>query len=67
MAEDKSELLNTVLAVTRDQLAKSMSLSAELEALLIAERKKSSDLSKEVASLTVQVGNLREIAERPNV
>jgi hypothetical protein len=45
---DNSELYNNVLAVTRDQLSKSMGLNAELEAMLMAERKKVAELEKQL-------------------
>lgn len=48
---NQQELIQSVLAVTREQLAKSMGLSAELEALLIAERKKNAELQHQVRSL----------------
>ena len=45
---DNNELFNNVLAVTRDQLSKSMGLNAELEALLIVERNKVAELEKQL-------------------
>jgi hypothetical protein len=45
---DNNELFNNVLAVTRDQLSKSMGLNAELEALLIIERSKVAELEKQL-------------------
>ena len=42
------ELVSEVLAVTRDQLSKAMNLNAELEALLLIERKKTKKLEDEL-------------------
>lgn len=42
------ELVKEILAVTRDQLSKSMNLNAELEALLYIERKKVEQLQAEL-------------------
>ena len=44
MAKNNEEFLSTVLATTREQLSKAVNLCAELEALLIIEKKKSSQL-----------------------
>lgn len=49
--KDQSELLSEVLGVTRDQLSRSINLNAELEALLNIERRKVSDLEKELETL----------------
>jgi hypothetical protein len=43
---------DNVLAITREQLSKAMSLAAELEALLVAERKKTEELTSKVAELS---------------
>jgi BMFP domain-containing protein YqiC len=52
MSENNNEeIYNNVLAITRDQLSKSMSLATELEALLMIERKKTSDLEAQIAEL----------------
>lgn len=64
MAKDQGELLNTVLNVTRTQLTKAMSLSAELEALLIAEKQKSDTLEKENRELSVELEGLKKIARK---
>ena len=48
------ELLNTVLAVTREQLSRSMSLCAELEAMLSLEKKKNAALSREIEALKAE-------------
>lgn len=48
---DNQEVIQAVLAVTRDQLSRSMNLSAELEALLALEKRKNEALSKELDSL----------------
>jgi hypothetical protein len=48
---DQSELLNGVLSITRDQLTRSMNLATELEALLIIEKKKTSELEAKVIEL----------------
>ena len=45
---DNNEIYNNVLAVTRDQLSKSMGLNAELEAMLMMERKKVAELEKQL-------------------
>jgi hypothetical protein len=44
MAKNNEEFLSTVLATTREQLSKAVNLCAELEALLIMEQKKNSQL-----------------------
>jgi hypothetical protein len=51
MTDNKQELYNNVLAVTRDQLSKSMNLNAELEALLLMERSKVESLQIELEEL----------------
>lgn len=48
---NQSELLTGVLNMTRDQLSRSMNLATELEALLIIERKKTSELEAKIAKL----------------
>lgn len=48
---ENQELFNNVLAITRDQLAKSMNLATELEALLVMERKKTSELEAQIQEL----------------
>lgn len=48
------ELLNTVLAVTREQLSRSMNLCAELEAMLSLEKKKNAALSREIETLKAE-------------
>jgi hypothetical protein len=45
------EVLNGVLSITRDQLTRSMNLATELEALLIIERKKTSELEANITEL----------------
>jgi hypothetical protein len=49
--KDQSEILGEVLGVTRDQLARSVNLNAELEALLNLERRKVAELEQELAKL----------------
>ena len=49
--KDQSEVLSEVLVVTREQLARSINLNAELEALLNMERRKVSELEKELTEL----------------
>lgn len=44
MANSNEEFLSTLLSTTRDQLSKAVNLCAELEALLIIEQKKNSQL-----------------------
>jgi hypothetical protein len=44
MTKNNEEFLNTVLATTREQLSNAVHLCAELEALLIMEKKKTSQL-----------------------
>jgi hypothetical protein len=51
MTDNKQELYNNVLSVTRDQLSKSMNLNAELEALLLMERSKVESLQIELEEL----------------
>ena len=51
MTDNKQELYNNVLSVTRDQLSKSMNLNAELEALLLMERSKVEELQTELEEL----------------
>jgi hypothetical protein len=46
--KNQSEILSEVLGVTRDQLARSVNLNAELEALLNIERRKVADLEQEL-------------------
>jgi len=48
---ENQEIYNNVLAITRDQLSKSMSLATELEALLVMERNKTAQLEAKVAEL----------------
>jgi hypothetical protein len=48
---DNQEVFNSVLSVTRDQLSKSMAVGAELEALLIAERRKVAELERQIEEL----------------
>lgn len=43
------ELLAGTLAVTRDQLTRSMNLCAELEALLSIEKRKNAELQRELS------------------
>lgn len=49
-----NELLNTVLAVTREQLSRSMNLCAELEAMLSLEKRKNAALSRELETLKAE-------------
>jgi hypothetical protein len=51
MTDKNEELYSSVLAVTRDQLSKSMGLNAELEALLLMERSKNEKLQAEFDEL----------------
>jgi BMFP domain-containing protein YqiC len=51
MSDNNQEVFNNVLAITRDQLSKSMSLATELEALLVIERKKTAELEARIAEL----------------
>jgi hypothetical protein len=44
-------VFNEVLAITRDQLARSMNLNAELEAILKVEQAKNEELQKKLAEL----------------
>jgi hypothetical protein len=48
---ENQEVFNSVLSVTRDQLSKSMAVGAELEALLIAERRKVAELERQIEEL----------------
>jgi hypothetical protein len=51
MTDKNEELYNSVLAVTRDQLSKSMGLNDELEALLLMERSRNEKLQAELDEL----------------
>jgi hypothetical protein len=51
MTDKNEELYNSVLAVTRDQLSKSMGLNAELEALLLMERSRNEKLQADLDEL----------------
>jgi BMFP domain-containing protein YqiC len=55
MSDNNQEVFNNVLAITRDQLSKSMSLATELEALLVIERKKTSELEAKIAELQAKL------------
>jgi hypothetical protein len=48
---ENQEVFNSVLSVTRDQLSKSMAISAELEALLLVERRKVAELERQIEEL----------------
>lgn len=48
---DNQEVFTNVLSVTREQLSKSMAISAELEALLLVERRKVADLERQLEEL----------------
>ncbi len=48
---ENQEVFNNILSVTREQLSKSMAISAELEALLIIERRKVADLERQLEDL----------------
>jgi hypothetical protein len=48
---DNQEVYNNVLSVTREQLAKSMAIGAELEALLLVERRKVAELERKLAEV----------------
>lgn len=45
------EYLSNVLAITREQLTRSMGVSAELEAALYLERKRNQELEQEIEQL----------------
>lgn len=55
MSENNQEVFNNVLSMTRDQLSKSMSLATELEALLVIERKKTSELEAKIVELEAKL------------
>jgi BMFP domain-containing protein YqiC len=55
MSDNNQEVFNSVLAITRDQLSKSMSLATELEALLVIERKKTAELEDKIAELESKI------------
>jgi hypothetical protein len=55
--EETQEVYNNILSITRDQLSKSMGLSTELEALLLLERRKTSELEAKVAELEEALEN----------
>ena len=48
---DNQEVFNSVLSVTRDQLSKAMAIAAELEALLLVERRKVAELERQIEEL----------------
>lgn len=48
---EQQEIFNNILAITRDQLAKTMSVSTELEALLMVERQKVAKLEAKIEEL----------------
>jgi hypothetical protein len=48
---DNQEVFNSVLSVTRDQLSKAMAIGAELEALLLVERRKVAELERQIEEL----------------
>lgn len=48
---ENQEVYNNVLSVTREQLSKSMAISAELEALLLVERRKVAELERKLAEI----------------
>jgi hypothetical protein len=48
---EQLEIVTNVLNVTRDQLTKSMNLNAELEGIIMFERKRSQELEKELEEL----------------
>ena len=50
--EQQQQVIVNVLSITRDQLNRSMSLNAELEALLTIEREKSAALEAKIAELS---------------
>jgi hypothetical protein len=54
MTTNQEDLYNNILGLTREQLSKSMNLSTELEALLILERKKTSDLQDQLDALRAE-------------
>lgn len=55
MSENNEEIFKNILSLTRDQLSKSMSLSTELEALLVIERQKTEQLEAQVADLQAKL------------
>jgi hypothetical protein len=50
-SNNEAAVFNEVLAITREQLARSMSLNAELEAMLKVEQAKNEELQKKIAEL----------------
>lgn len=52
MSENSNEeVYNNVLGITRDQLSKAMTIAAELEALLLVERRKFAELERQIEEL----------------
>ncbi len=49
--EARLEIVTNVLNVTREQLSKSMNLNAELEGIIMFERKRSQELEAELEEL----------------
>ena len=64
MADEKLELLDTVLNVTRNQLSNSMKLAAELEALKIIERQKNAELQRENIKLSAEVQSSKAVSSQ---
>ena len=52
--QQQQQVLVNVLNITRDQLNRSMSLNAELEALLTLEREKNAALEAKLAELSAE-------------
>jgi cell division protein FtsB len=60
MADEKNkEYLSSVLSITRDQLSRSLAATAEIEALLMLERKRSESLEAKNKELESQISNLQ--------
>ena len=49
--KDNQELITNLIAVTRNQLSNAMNANAELEAMLVIERKRNDELEAQLAEL----------------
>lgn len=59
-SNNEAAVFNEVLAITRDQLARSMNLNAELEAILKVEQAKNEELQKKIAELESAKGETKK-------
>jgi cell division protein FtsB len=60
MSDEKNkEYLSSVLSITRDQLSRSLAATAEIEALLMIERKRNASLEDKNKNLESQIFELK--------